>query len=194
MEPSIPLHQVRSIIHKTSPCPKSYPFHNHPSLPDNYNKIGLNLEKWEKFVNEPCNTATLMKARIDKIFNIFINVASTNNLTDTPVVQILRESLSTLRHGGNFSRATTMKNWRERITQLSSAAPNYNSISNLRNLCLQGFPVFNIWDSISFIYMICADDVKTNLGAELHLYQFRIIIRAIKDCDHISQNSRDQLQ
>ena len=179
METTILLHQVRNVAHKTSPRLKGQPFHNDPS---HYNKIGLNLEKWEEILNEPYNTEQLAKARIDKILNFFINVASANNLAATPAVQTLRESLSTLRRGGNFSRNAATKNWRERITQLSGAVTNHDPISSLRNLCLQGFPIFNIWDSMSFIYTICADDIKTDLGAELHLYQFRMILKALRDC------------
>ena len=59
---------------------------------------------------------------------------------------------------------------------------DHDSLSSLRNLCLHGFPVFNIWDSISFIYIVYVDDVKTQLGAELHLYQFCMIVRALRDC------------
>ena len=182
MEDTIPLHQVRNIVGTPSVRPKNRPFRNDPSLPDDYNRIGLNLEKWKNVHNEPYDTPTLAKARIDKILNFFINVATANDLTDTPAVQTLRESLSTLRRGGNFSRDAAKKNWRERITQLSEANIDHNPILRLRQLCLQGFPVFNIWDGISFIYTICADDVKTDLGAELHLYQFRMIIGALRDC------------
>ena len=183
METTISLHQVHNIIHKTSPRPKSHPFRNDPSLPDDYNKICLNLEKWDNIRKEVYNTKALAKARIDKILNFFINVASANDLIAIPAVQILRESLSTLRRGGDFSRTAAKQNWKERITQLSGARTIHDPISSLRNLCLQGFPVFNIWDSMSFIYTICADDVKTDLGAELHLYQFRMIIAALRDCE-----------
>jgi hypothetical protein len=188
METTISLHQVRKIIHKTSPRPKSHPFRNHPSLPDDYNKICLNLEKWDNICKEPYNTATLAKARIDKILNFFINVASANDLVDIPAVKILRESLSTLRRGGNFSRTAARRNWKERITQLAAARTTHDLIPSLRNLCIHGFPIFNIWDSMSFIYTICADDVKTDLGAELHLYQFRMIITALRDCEIYFEN------
>lgn len=134
-------------------------------------------------VNEPYNTETLAKPRIDEILSFFVNVASANDLAATPAVQTLRESLSTLRRGGNFSRNAATQNWRERITQLSGARTNHDPISSSRNLCLQSFPVFNIWDSMSFIYTICADDVKTDLGAELHLYQFLMIVGALRDCN-----------
>ena len=100
----------------------------------------------------------------------------------TPAVHTLRDSLSILRRGGDFSRDAAKKNWRERISQLSAAKTNHDPISTLRNLCLQGFPVFNIWDSMSFIYTLCVEDIKTQLGAELHLYQFRLIISALRKC------------
>ena len=181
METTIPLHQVRNVIRRTSPPPKNSVLRNHPSLPDKRNKIGLDLAKWETVLGEPHDTEVLAHSRIDKILNFFINVASANGLAATPAVQTLRESLSTLRRGGDFSRNAAKQNWKERIAQLSGPKTNDDPISSLRNLCLQGFPVFNIWDSMSFIYTICADDVKTHLGAELHLYQFRMIVAALRE-------------
>ena len=64
-------------------------------------------------------------------------------------------------------------NWRERIAPLSAAKTNYDPVSTIRNLGLQGFPFFNIRDSISFIYRLCIGDIKTRLGVERHLSQFR---------------------
>ena len=116
MEPTIPLHQVRNIIRSTSPKPpKSSPFRNHPSLPDDHNKIGLNLSKWANVLDEPFNTEKRARDRIEK--SIFINVAFAKGLAVTPAVQSLRESLSILRRGGDFNREAAKNNWRERIAQ-----------------------------------------------------------------------------
>src|SRR5436190_7463559 len=145
MEPTIPLHQVRNIIRSTSPTsPRNSTFRNHPSLPDDHNRIRLNLAQWENILVEPINTENLARHRIDKILNFFINVASANDLTITPAVQSLRESLSILRRSGDFSREATKKNWSERIAQLSVAKKDHDPISRLRNLCLHGCSVFNI--------------------------------------------------
>ena len=180
MEDTIPLHEVRNIVRSISSASlKSAVFRNHPSLPKDHIKISLNLGIWKNVHDEPHDESSI-RARIDKILTFFLNIASSNQLTITPAVQTLRDSLSILRRGGDFGREAAKKNWRERISQLSEAKTNHDSVSTLRNLCLQGFPIFNIWDSISFIYTLCVEDIKTQLGAELHLYQFRLIISALR--------------
>ena len=183
MESTIPLHQVRTIVRSTSSTSlTSAVSRNHPSLPDDRGKIRLNLESWKNIHDETLDESSA-RAHIDKIFNFFINVASSNNLATTPAVQTLRGSLSILRRRGDFSREAAKKNWQERISQLSAPKTGHDPVSTLRNLCLQGFPIFNIWDGISFIYTICVEDIKTQLGAELHLYQFRMIISILRKCD-----------
>ena len=187
MESTIPLHQVREIIHRTSSASsrRTTPPRNSASQnpsPGDINKITLNLKSWENIIGEP-RDQDLARIRIDNILNFFINIASSNNLAITPAVQTLRESLSILRCGGDFSREAAKKNWRERIVQLSAAKTNHDPVSTIRNLCLQGFPIFNIWDSIFFIYTLCVEDIKTQLGAELHLYQFQMILKALRTWD-----------
>ena len=140
MENTIPLHQVRNIVRSTSSTSlRSAASLNHPSLLDDRHKIRLNLESWKKIHDEPLDESSA-RARIDKILSFFINIASSNNLAMTPAVQALRDSLSILRRGGDFSREAAKKNWRERISQLSAAKTNHDPVSTLRSLCLQGFP------------------------------------------------------
>lgn len=45
-------------------------------------------------------------------------------------------------------------------------------------------PLFNIWDSISFIYTTCVEKIESQLHAELHLFQFRLIIHGLRSCDY----------
>jgi len=184
MESTIPLHQVRMVVRNTSPPrPKRTVFRNDPSLPADQNRISLNLQTWKNVLVEPINTQTLARNRIDKILTYFVNIASSNDLANTPAVQTLSESLSILRRGGDFTREAAKKSWRERIAQLAAAKTNHDPLLSLRNLAIDGFPIFNIWDSMSFIYTVCATDVKTQLGAELHLYQFRMIIEVLRGCE-----------
>ena len=183
MESVIPLHQVRIVVRNTSaPRPNRPVFRNDPSLPADQDRISLNLQTWKNVLDEPINTETLARKRIDKILTYFVNIASSNDLANAPAVQTLRESLSMLRRGGDFCRDAAKKSWRERIAQLAAAKTNHDPLLSLRNLAIDGFPIFNIWDSMSFIYTVCATDVKTQLGAELHLYQFRMIITALRAC------------
>jgi len=186
---TFPLQRVRSLLRRLSTSSQSRtPVRNHPSLPAEQDKIYLRLETWANILAEPINTDTLLVQRIEKVFSFFINLAYSNNLSTTPAVQSLQDALSVLRRGGDFSR-DAKTNWRERLSQLSAPSKvQADRLVQLRNLCTQGFPIFNIWDSISFIYTVCAEDVKTQLGAELHLYQFRMIIKALVDCQRYFTN------
>ena len=40
--------------------------------------------------------------------------------------------------------------------------------------------MFNIWDAISYLYTICADDINISLEAQHYLVQFRIIILSLR--------------
>ena len=87
-----------------------------------------------------------------------------------------------LRRGGDFSREAAKKNWRERINQLLSGQTNHDPISMLRNLCLHGFPVFNIWEqcllSTQLVWMMSRLSLKRNYIS----ISFRLIISAFRDC------------
>ena len=189
MESTLHLHQVlqvRNLVLNTSvTSPRNRLFRNHPSLPDDRDRICLHLETWAKVLAEPIDTMDSQRSRIDKLLNFFINVATLNDLATTPAVQSLQEAVSVVRRGGDFSRDCKTIPWQVRVSQLSVATKtNYQRILNLRNLCIHGIPLFNIWDSMSFIYTVCAEDLKTQLGAELHLYQFRMIIAAFHACEY----------
>jgi hypothetical protein len=188
MEPTLPLHhvlQVRELVRRSStPPPRNRLFQNHPSLPDNQNKICLNLQMWANVFAESVDTVDTQRSRIDKLLNFFINVATRNGLETTPAVQSLQDALSILRRGDDFSRLAKIQ-WRERISQLSVPTKTTQKlIENLGKLCIHGAPLFNIWDSMAFLYTLCVEDVKTQLGAELHLYQFRLIIAAFRACTY----------
>lgn len=182
MELTVPLHQVRNIIRSNLPTPsKSSSSRTHSSSTSN--KIRLDLSEWVRILSTPVNTKKLARDRIEKVLNFFIDIAAANALAVTPAVQSLRDALSSLRRGGDFTREAAQKHWRDRIAQLREAKTDHDPISSFRNLCLQGFPIFNIWDSMSFIYTLCAEDIKTQIGAEMHLYQFRIILQAtLRNC------------
>jgi hypothetical protein len=77
MESTIPLHQVRTVVRNTSPpCPNRPVFRNDPSLPADQDRISLNLQTWKNVLDEPINTETLARKRIDKILTYFVNIAS----------------------------------------------------------------------------------------------------------------------
>ena len=183
MELTIPLHQVRPLIRRTSSRPNPAPKVASPNHlpPVDRNKITLDLKRWEGLTGEPHDQASAQN-RLEEILKFFIRIASSNNLSPSSAIQTLQDSLSVLRRGGDFSRNAAKKYWRERIAQASAPKTDHDPLSTLRNLCLHGFPIFNIWDSISFIYTVCVEDITSQLGAELHLYPFRLILKALRDC------------
>src|SRR5208282_247787 len=48
----------------------------------------------------------------------------------------------------------------------------------------KAIPLFNIWDSISYIYTMCVEEIKNQLKAELHLFQLCTIVQALRSCDY----------
>jgi hypothetical protein len=42
---------------------------------------------------------------------------------------------------------------------------------------IMSVPIFNVWDSISLIYTLCVEDIMDDLRAELHLFQFRMMVQ-----------------
>lgn len=69
---------------------------------------------------------------------------------------------------------------RTEISQLQAPAKsNYERIRNLQKFTIHNVTLFNIWDAISFIYTMCVQDVKTPVEAQLHLVQFRLIIKSL---------------
>ena len=175
---TFPLQQIHSLIRHltTSSHRNQSPLRDHPSLPAKQDKIRLRLEIWIEILAELINTDDFVHTRIEK--NLYLQRRilewSLHN-SDNPVSS--RRPL-TWRRLLSGSQDQMM---RETFPTFISSKVQYEHAAELRNLCIHGFPLFNIWDNISFIYTICAEDVTTQLGTELHLYQFRIVIKALND-------------
>jgi hypothetical protein len=117
--------------------------------------------------------------------HFFVKVATLNNLDTTPSVKALQSALVVVGRGGDLFTKSAESEWKATIAQLDKPA----SASTVRNLIVHGIPLFNIWDCISFIYTVCAEDVKTPLETQLHLVQFRVIIKSLRSVSHTSTRS-----
>jgi len=85
VESTIPLHRVRIVFRSTStPRPNRSFFRHDPSVPADQARISLNLQTWKNVLDEPINTETLARKRIDKILTYFVNIASSNDLATLP--------------------------------------------------------------------------------------------------------------
>lgn len=170
-----------TLLDNSANTPAISPPRNHPSLPDDGEKICLRLQTWANVLNEPLKTLDEQRGRVQKILEFFVKVGTLNNLHDTPSVQSLKNALSVLSSGGNELFNSSNDQWKKKISQLSSPAKtDFERIANLRELIIHGVPLFNIWDCISFLYTVCAEEIKTSVNAQLHLVQFRIIIKALR--------------
>jgi hypothetical protein len=139
---------------------------NHPSLPDEH-KIHLHLRTWANVLAEPIKTYGQQRARVDKILHFFIKVAALNQLATTPAVQSLHDCLDSLTHLGDCRIDIKGFDWKTRIAQLARPAKaEYANASDSRNLCIHGMPLFNIWDSLSFIYTVCTENIHMQVRAE----------------------------
>jgi hypothetical protein len=156
MDSAIALHQVAQVTKEITPPPELSPRskldRNHHSLPDEY-KIHLHLHTWANILAEPAQNYGQQRARVEKILRFFIKVATLNQLATTPAVQSLQDCLHSLTVLGEATDDLQNFDWKTRISQLATPAKgHYENASDLRNLCIHGMPLFNIWDSLSFIY------------------------------------------
>ena len=154
---------------------------NDPSLPDDGNNIRLNLQIWAKILDEPIETRNQKQQRIGKILYYFIRLGILNNLESSPCVNILMSALRSLESGANISESAVELDLKAKIAQLTTPAKtNYERITNLRKLVIHGLPLLNIWDAISFLYTVCAENINTPSEAQHHHLQFRIIILSLR--------------
>src|ERR1700731_531835 len=101
-----------------------------------------------------------------------------------------KDALAVLSRGGDKLFSSSDSNlWQRKIAQLSRPAnTDFKRIANVRKVIIHGVPLFNIWDCILFLYTVCAEEIKTSVGAQLHLIQFRVIIKALRDVNQYFPN------
>lgn len=145
-----------------------------PSSPPQ--KIELHIGNWAKVAKRPVTTTKEGIEKVIEILKFFINVAALNGLGDTPAVATLKKAIETAEKGLDPTYTKPIS-WTEKVSQHTRAhTPSYTF--RLKTFVLNNVPLFNIFDAMAFIYTLCVEDLFAVTDCQLHLYQFRLIIRA----------------
>lgn len=129
--------------------------------------------------------------QVRKVLQYFLDVATDNLLNDTVAAHKLKQALklvdsiqpqTDIASIPIISR-TSYAEARLPLIQIENQILSSNDFwrygASLSRAAVYEVPIFNIWDSISLIYTLCVEDIHTDLRAELHLFQFRTIIRIL---------------
>lgn len=172
-------------------------------------RICLDIETWKYQLEEQ----VVEQKKIEKILQYFVAVAKKNSLKDTPAVSCLERAISTLARSED-SAGTPVSSWMDRISQrtilevkedLSALEQDGRYMQRLTDTSnehdsqitacqpllssralYKTIPLFNLWDSLSYIYTMCVEEIKSQLMAELHLFQFRIIIQILGNGEYFA--------
>lgn len=155
--------------------------------------ITLDLARWTPCASASANAQPNDMTIVKDVLQYFLNVATANSLRDTVAAQKLDRALTVI---NDISPETNMSHIL--ICDRHAFEQSNLALTRLERLCapLAGqqlqlacdqlvqtaqywVPIFNIWDSISLIYTLCAEPVTDNLHAELHLFQFRTIVQIL---------------
>jgi len=172
-------------------------------------RICLDLETWKYQLAEQVEE----QKKIERILQYFVAVAQKNGLKDTPAVSCLERAISTLAKSDD-SAGTPARSWMDRISQRTILEVKEDlSALEQGDRCMQRLidtsnehdsqilasqpllssralyktvPLFNLWDALSYIYTMCVEEIKSQLMAELHLFQFRMIIEILRNCEYFA--------
>jgi hypothetical protein len=150
--------------------------------------INLDLNFWHAVLREPVPPNNLQK--VDTILQIFVDIGTANGLDGTVAVQKLQNAISLIRnppkqppswlqrmsHSENILRLPLVDT---DVAIIRSDEDVCSALTKLSKLATYNVPLFNIWDSISLIYTLCVERTTSPTAAQLHLYQFRTIVRAL---------------
>jgi hypothetical protein len=149
-------------------------------------KIPLDISYWNELLEQAIPTNDVTK--VETILQYFVYVGTKNGLQDTPAVQKLNNALQFTRIQPGRETSWQMRYshsqevWPlQQNPQITINSPDdlSTAMNSLMTDATCNVPLFNIWDSISLLYTLCVEPVSDALRAELHLYQFRTIIRAL---------------
>jgi hypothetical protein len=155
---------------------------------DEQTVIKLDLTFWHAVLHEPVPANNLQK--VDTILQFFVDVGTANGLDNTVAVQKLKTAILLVRNPPKKPPS-----WLQRMshsetafrlplidsggTLLRSTDDVSSALTKLFQLATYNIPLFNIWDSISLIYTLCVEQTASTIATQLHVYQFRTIVRAL---------------
>jgi hypothetical protein len=185
----------------------------HGDSPDN-SRIYLDLGRWRTVLETSATPFENQREKIKKILDYFIMVARCNNLQEIPAVVCLENALDALGERGDFTGTANndwkRRISQRTVGEVESSLNTFLALEQgqgfnrtitdtseehdsriIRSQRLfsstdlyKAIPLFNIWDSISWIYTLCVEEIKDQLQAERHLFQLRTIVAALRDCEY----------
>jgi hypothetical protein len=169
-------------------------------------RICLDLKTWKYQLEEEVE----QQKKIERILQYFVAVAQKNGLKDTPAVSCLERAISTLAKNDDSAAGS----WMDRISQrtilevkedlsaleqgdrymqrLTGTSNEHDSQIMASQPLLSSralyktIPLFNLWDALSYIYTMCVEEIKSQLMAELHLFQFGMIIEILRNGEYFA--------
>jgi len=170
--------------------------------------IILDLPRWTSINSNIPNPklGTTDLAIVRNILQYFLDVAINNSLQNSSAARKLAEALNIIDSIGPSTKldqitvASRQAFEPEQIPlqqlQWIHVKGAINSSQQLQEACQHlvqvtkiNVPIFNIWDSISVIYTLCAESVTTSLQAELHLFQFRCIVEILSKHRYLGRDT-----
>jgi hypothetical protein len=158
-------------------------------LPKPTSLIPLDLPKWMALSTAQDNGHE--PAQVQDVLQYFSDLATENSLHDTVAAQKLTDAIelvATIKPKTDTTkiasiRRTSYAEAHQPLTQINHQILAMNNLwkqgTELARKAVYEVPIFNIWDSISLIYTLCVEEIQTDSRAELHLLQFRTIIRIL---------------
>jgi len=137
-------------------------------------RIPLTISDWSTRASTDIPAHQCKETAIDYL-KYFVNMGLTQGLkNDSHPIAILQHSLSEL----GVPEPKEENSGIRRVAHNRLNAPAFTE--QLRNFVYNDIPVFNIWDSISLIYSLAAEDVCCDREVDLFLYQLRLIFNAMR--------------
>jgi hypothetical protein len=153
-------------------------------------RIPLDLPRWTALrPAQPINNASNDVNQVKDVLQYFLDLVTENSLQDTVAAQKLTDAINNVLAIKPKTNITKIPG--SRRTSYAAAHQPLIQTNNqiLASITKQGIeiareavyevPIFNIWDSLSLIYTLCVEEIQTDRGAQLHLLQFRTIIRIL---------------
>lgn len=160
---------------------KARQLHDALTLPQPDN-ITLDLNFWTGILNDEVVGTSVEK--VVSIFQYFIDHGTAKGLASSPAVQTLQTSVDLVDDKKKPHKVS--KNDRIGISHailqpVLAASAKVVKFEEILKYTVEQVPLFNVWDCISFVYTLCVEPIGNPLLVELHLYQFRIIVKALGD-------------
>jgi len=141
--------------------------------------IPLHIAGWHHFADQ-VSQAPDGREKARSIFEFFVEAAKVSGLENTPCVTVLQEAIAACDEAPATSSGDQLSGAKKVAQKTRSSAPSY--VCQLRGFTVEQIPIFNVMEAICWIYTcsVQRDEIITDRDAEYHLYQLRLIFKALK--------------